>query len=123
MRRRPSTLLSKLARLVPVLLLILALGATPVWGGMQKHDARHEKATPCCHAQSGNRDQQPSEEEDGGCCGKDCHGCICPCAKLVLISGLRLTPTTTSSAHASPVIVLSALGLSDADPIFHPPRV
>src|SRR5687768_16105925 len=115
------TLLSKLARLVPVVLLIVAIAAAPALGAVEKHNAHADRATACCHSE-----QLPSENgDDGGndCCGKHCHGCLCPCAKLVLISGLRPAPSTVSIASVVPDVVLSALSLSDADPIFHPPRV
>lgn len=121
MQSSSPTLLSKFARLVPVLLLMVAVAAAPALGAVEKHDAHHDRAIACCHSE-----QAPSENgNDGGndCCGKHCHGCLCPCAKLVLISGLRLAPSTTSIAFVLPNVVLSALSLSDADPIFHPPRV
>lgn len=122
MKRSHPILLSKLARLMPVLLLIVAVAAAPAWGGLQKHEAQRDEATPCCHSQSIDASQQPSEDEEGGCCGKECHGCLCPCAKLVLISGLRVAPNGASIAAVLPGNILSALSLSDADPLFHPPR-
>ena len=119
MKPASPTLLSKLARLVPVLLLIVAVAAAPAWGAMEKP---REQATSCCHSQPVDPTQS-NEGDDDGCCGNDCHGCLCPCAKLILISGLRLAPSTVSIASVLPDVVLSALSLSDADPIFHPPRV
>jgi hypothetical protein len=123
MNRHSPTLLSMLARLVPVLMLIAVVAASPARGGIQqKNDSKPDKATPCCHSQFVDPRQQSSEDDDAGCCGKNCDGCICPCGKLVLTSGLRLTPSSSSIASTLPGIVLSALSLSDADPIFHPPR-
>ena len=122
MKRPSPTLFSKLVRLVPVLLLIVAVATAPAWGAVQKHEAQDAQAKACCHSQSVDPNQQSSDQGDDGCCGKDCRGCLCPCAKLVLISGLRLAPTSTSVASVLPNLVLSALSLGDADPIFHPPR-
>jgi hypothetical protein len=120
--KSPSTpIVSKLARLVPVLLLIVAVAAAPAWGGMEKRAAKQEQATSCCHSQTADPNQPT--DDDGDCCGKNCRGCMCPCAKLVLISGLRLAPTMASSASVLAQVLLSALSLSNADPIFHPPRV
>jgi hypothetical protein len=126
MRYAPTTLRSNLARLAPVLLLIVAVSTAPAWGGTKKRDAQDVKATPCCKSHDeGDPNRQSSEDEDadGGCCGRNCHGCLCPCAKLVLISGLDLAPTVTSIEIVPPFVVLSAISLSEADPIFHPPRV
>ena len=122
--KRPFPIpLSRLVRLVPVMLLIVAVATAPAWGGPQKRDAQDPKPTSCCKADEAGPNRQSSEEEDdGGCCGENCRGCICPCTKLVLISGLCLAPSVKWAAPALPSVALSALSLSEADPIFHPPR-
>ena len=124
MRRPAPTLLSKLARLVPVLVLILAFVVAPAWGGTQTQDEPQTASSCCNHSASIDPSTNlPAEgDDDDGCCGDTCHGCICTCAKLILVSGLTLAPTSTAIAPAVPAVELSALSLSEADPIFHPPR-
>jgi hypothetical protein len=119
MRHPSPTILSKLARLVPVLLLIFGLVAAPAWGGVQKQ-AESQDVTTCCPSATDHQPDQSDGDED--CCGKTCHGGVCPCAKLILIAGLDLAPTSIAITPAIPFLELSALSLSEADPIFHPPR-
>ena len=119
MRHPSHTILGKLVRLVPVLLLIVGVIAAPAWGGVQKQDEAQD-VTTCCLS---GTDHQPDQNDgDDDCCGKTCHGGVCPCAKLILIAGLSLAPTSVAIASAIPSLELSALSLSEADPIFHPPK-
>jgi hypothetical protein len=123
MRRPSPTIFSKLVRLMPVFVLIFGIVVAPVWGGVQKHDDAQVAKSCCTHSDAAHPSDPSSQgNDDDGCCGKACHGGICPCAKLMLLSGLSLAPTTTAIAPAIALVELSALSLSESDPIFHPPR-
>jgi len=120
MRRPSPTIFRKLVRLVPALLLIIGVVVAPAWGGIRTREESRDVST-CCSL-SGSDQSGQTNDDDEGCCGKTCRNGLCHCAKLILIAGLSLAPTSVAIAPAIPSVELSALSLSEADPIFHPPR-
>ena len=121
MRRPSPTIFRKLVRLVPALLLIIGVVVAPAWGGIRTREESRDVST-CCSLSGSDHPSGQRNDDDGGCCGKTCRNGVCPCAKLILIAGLSLAPTSVAIAPALPSVELSALSLSEADPIFHPPR-